>query len=74
MAPDAGKKSKKILEKILKYVPFLIVKSIKTDIYRRYVADIFLALNPKEPDPQKVVYSGLYLNQFLLNRDVVEIF
>jgi hypothetical protein len=45
----AGKKSSKILSEILQDVPFLIIKSIRTDVYGRYVADVFLAEknNPK---------------------------
>lgn len=35
--------SKKVLSKILQYVPFLVLKTIKTDIYGRYLADVFLA-------------------------------
>ncbi len=46
-APEAetfeGKKSSDELKKILAEVPFLIVKTNKTDIYGRYVADVFLA-------------------------------
>jgi endonuclease YncB( thermonuclease family) len=38
-----GKKSSDELKKILADVPFLIVKTNKTDIYGRYVADVFLA-------------------------------
>ena len=51
-APEAetfeGAQSKKVLEKILKDVPFLIVKTNKTDIYGRYIADVFLAKSEKE--------------------------
>ncbi len=42
-----GKKSTKVLKEILRDVPFLIIKSIKTDIYGRYVADVFLAGSSK---------------------------
>ena len=38
-----GKKSSDALKQILKDVPFLIIKTIKVDIYGRYVADVFLA-------------------------------
>jgi len=37
-----GKKSCKILQSILKNVPFLIIKTSKIDIYGRYVADVYL--------------------------------
>ena len=45
-APEIGgkewKKSCKILQSILKDVPFLIIKTSKIDIYGRYVADVYL--------------------------------
>ncbi|MBU6139955.1 MAG: hypothetical protein KGP29_00150 [Proteobacteria bacterium] len=74
---NEGKKSFVILKKILKDVPFLIVKSIKTDIYGRYVADVFLAkkeqkktlLLTAENELQNVAESGEYLNQKILNED-----
>ena len=51
---DQTQKSKKILEKILKDVPFAFVKSLKKE---SRVADIFLTRNQKEPNPQKVADS-----------------
>lgn len=73
ISTEAGKKSAKELEKILKTAPFLILKSIKTDIYGRYVADVFLAA-AKNTDPQVVADEGVYLNQLLLDRGVAEVF
>ncbi len=65
-APEAktkeGKKSFVALKRILKAEEFLIVKTNKTDIYGRYIADVFLG-NEKE---------GSYLNQELLDLGVVE--
>lgn len=69
-----GKKAKAALEKIFAKVPFFIVKSIKTDIFNRYVADIFLPENNKETDLQRVADSGRYLNQILLDSGVAEVF
>lgn len=69
-----GKKAKAALEKIFKDAPFFIVKSIKTDIFNRYVADIFLPKNKTETDLQKVADSGIYLNQLLLDRGLAEVF
>ena len=62
------------LKKILKDVPFLIIKTNKTDIYGRYIADVFFDEAKKEKDPQKVADSGTYLNQLLLDRGLVELF
>ena len=71
---EDGKKATKELEKILKTAPFFILRSIKTDIYNRYVADIFLPKNAEETDLQKIADEGDYLNQLLLDRGVAEIF
>ncbi|NBV06065.1 MAG: DUF1016 family protein [Proteobacteria bacterium] len=64
---DAGKKSAAAVTKILQNVKFLIVKTNKTDVYGRYVADVFFDESAKESDPQKVADKGNYLNQMLLD-------
>ena len=68
-----GKKSSDALTKILAEVPFLIVKTNKTDIYGRYIADVFLA-GESETDPEKVASEGVYLNQLLIDSGVAEVF
>ncbi len=74
-APEAdtkeGQKSFLALKKILKDAPFLVIKTNKTDIYGRYVADVFLG-KKSEKDAQEVAKSGAYLNQLLLDLGVVE--
>ena len=65
------RKSAKTLKKILKDAPFLIVKTNKTDIYGRYIADVFFS-DKNETDVQKVADEGVYLNQALLDAGVVE--
>jgi hypothetical protein len=76
-APEAstskGKKSAQALQNILKDVPFLIIKTNKSDIYGRYIADVFLA-EKFETNPQKTADSGIYLNQLLLDRGLVDLF
>ena len=69
-----GAKATAGLKKILKDVPFLVIKTNKTDIYGRYIADVFFDEAKKEKDPQKVADSGTYLNQLLLERGLVELF
>lgn len=70
-----GKMSAKGLTNILKNVPFLIVKTIKTDLYGRYVADIFLAdENLKDQDAHDVASKGKYLNRILLHRGLAQLF
>lgn len=67
-----GKKATTGLKKILKDVEFLIVRTNKTDIYGRYVADIFFNESGGKQDPQKVAAEGIYLNQLLLNKALVQ--
>ena len=67
-----GKKSSDALKNILKDVPFLIVKTNKTDIYGRYLADVFFSENKNETNLQKVADSGIYLSQLLLDKGLVE--
>lgn len=74
MSSAAGKKSATALKRILKKVPFLVIKTTSTDVYGRYVADVFLAHKSQENDPQKVADEGIYLNQLLLDKGVVEAF
>ncbi len=112
---DEGKSVSAELQKIFDSVPFFILKSIKTDIYNRYVCDIFLpdlkAVGSGSPlfkgdravasaqrwglhdqplskgdravasaqrwglhDLQKIADDGIYLNQLLLDRGLVELF
>lgn len=69
----AGKQATVELNKIFATVDFFVVKSIKTDIYNRYVTDIFLPRG-KETDLQKICDDGIYLNQLLLDRGLAELF
>ena len=68
-----GKESLKILSDILKKLPFFIIKTIKIDIYGRYVADLFFDETTSQPDPQKISNEGIYLNQLLLDKGSVAI-
>ena len=69
-----GKKATVKLNKILSGVKFLILKTNKTDIYGRYIADVFFDESGKETNPQKVAESGVYLNQKLLDLGLAERF
>ncbi len=66
LSSEAGKKSAETLKKILKDAPLLIVKTNKTDIYGRYIADVFFG-DKGEIDAEKVAKEGVYLNQALLD-------
>jgi endonuclease YncB( thermonuclease family) len=70
-----GEKSYKIMSNILQNTPFLIIKTIKVDIFGRYVADIFFDDNKNaKEDPQQVANKGVYLNQLLLDKGAASIF
>ena len=65
---NEGKKAARELTKILSGLEFLIVKTFQTDIYGRFIADVFLPKNSKQTDPQIVASQGIYLNQLLLEQ------
>ena len=64
-----GKRSFKELKKILAPYDYLIIKTLKTDIFGRYVADIFLPKSAND-SPQESADNGVYLNQKLLDLDL----
>jgi len=68
-----GKKSTAFLKKTLSSAKFLIIKTNKTDIYGRYVADVFFDKSGKEKNPQKVADTGTYLNQLLLDQGMASL-
>ena len=70
---QAGERSTKKLQDILKNVEFIIVKTKKTDIYGRYIGDVFFSPE-HETDPQKVADMGTYLNQMLLDLGTAEVY
>ena len=69
-----GKKSAKFLTDFLKDIPFFVIKTMKTDIYGRYVADVFFSENKNETDASTIAETGIYLNQALLDKKMVEVF
>lgn len=68
---DAGKKAREFVFEKLSSVKFFIVKTYSTDIYDRYLVDIFYL--PGEADPQKVADEGIYLNQELIDNGHAEV-
>ena len=74
MSTAQGKRSAQSLKKILKNVPFLIVKTTSTDIYGRYVCDVFFAQELENLTPQEVADGGVYLNQMLLDKKLAVLF
>ena len=74
ISTDAGKKSARELQKILQNLPFLIVKTHATDIYGRYLADVFLPDAAGKMKVAEVVEKGEYLSQILLDQRLAELF
>jgi endonuclease YncB( thermonuclease family) len=60
-----GEKSKRFVEKRLKGLPFVVIKTYKSDKYDRYLTDLFFL--PGVHDPERVAAEGRFLN-----REVVE--
>jgi endonuclease YncB( thermonuclease family) len=65
MSTVAGQKAKRWMESRLAGVPFLVVKTYRTDKYDRYIADVFY--DGKLTDPQAIADHGAYLNQELID-------
>ncbi|MBU6141419.1 MAG: hypothetical protein KGP29_07715 [Proteobacteria bacterium] len=68
-----GEKSTLALKRILKNIPFFVVKTSGTDQHGRYVADVFLADEKGEMEAQKVADEGVFLNQLLVEKGLVEL-
>ena len=63
-APDRAEQAKAFVEEKLKGVEFVVLKSYKTDIYGRYVADVFY--HPTIKKKEEVYGKGFFLNSELL--------
>ena len=50
---------------------FFIIKTYSTDIFDRYLVDVFYL--PGEADPQKVATEGIHLNQELLDEGFADV-
>ncbi|MFH1640968.1 MAG: DUF1016 N-terminal domain-containing protein, partial [Candidatus Omnitrophota bacterium] len=55
-----GQEAKEFVEARLKLVPFVVVKTYKSDKYDRYLTDVFYL--PKEENPLNVLEAGIFLN------------
>ncbi len=68
-----GDKSTLALKRILKNIPFFVVKTSGLDQHGRYVADVFLADEGGKMEAQKVADAGVFLNQLLVEKGLVEL-
>ena len=62
---QTGKEARRFVEKTLAGVELVAFKTYKTDIYARYIADVFY--DPVGQDMAKVIETGRFLN-----REIVE--
>jgi endonuclease YncB( thermonuclease family) len=66
-----GKKAKDFVVKALKDCPWIVIKTYSTDIYDRYLVDIFYL--PGCDDPAKIALEGKLLNQELLDAGLADL-
>jgi len=69
----SGDKSTLALKRILKNIPFLVVKTSATDQHGRFVADVFLADEEGKMSVQEVAESGEFLNSMLVEKGLAEL-
>lgn len=66
-----AERAKAYIQKIMASVPFVVVKTYQTDIYGRYIADVFY--HPKLEDVRDVAMTGVYLNEELLRQGLADL-
>ena len=71
-AAERGEKAKAFVEEKLKDIGFIVLKTYKTDIYGRYVVDIFY--HPTIDRKEEVYSEGFFLNAQLLDEKLADPF
>jgi endonuclease YncB( thermonuclease family) len=61
-----GKRAGDFVKRVLGKCPFVIIRTYKTDLYDRYVSDLFYL--PGETDPERVAVEGKLLNSEIIDR------
>jgi endonuclease YncB( thermonuclease family) len=69
---EEGKRAKGYVERKLKKCPNVVIKTYKSDKYDRYLTDIFYL--PGETDSYRLAREGVFLNQELLDKGLVQVF
>ncbi len=69
-APDRAQQAKTFVEQKLAGLPFVVLKTYKTDMYGRYVADIFY--HPTITEKEAVYSEGFFLNSQLLEAKLAD--
>lgn len=68
---DQGKEAQRFVQKQLRNIPFIIIRTYRPDKYDRYLADVFYL--PDATDPHHVCKEGIFLNQELLDNRLATI-
>jgi endonuclease YncB( thermonuclease family) len=61
-----GKRAGDFVKRVLGKCFFVIIRTYKTDLYDRYVSDLFYL--PGETDPERVAVEGKLLNSEIIDR------
>ena len=69
-APDRANQAKVFVEERLKGIEFVVIKTYKTDIYGRYVADVFY--HPVIKKKGEIYEKGFFLNADLLGSGLAD--
>ncbi len=70
-APDRADQAKTFVEERLKDIEFIVIKTYKTDMYGRYVADVFY--HPTIKKKEDVYEKGFFLNIDLLHAELADL-
>lgn len=69
-APDRAEQAKIFVQEKLKDIEFVVIKTYKTDMYGRYVADVFY--HPTLKKKEDVYQQGFFLNMDLLAQGLAD--
>jgi len=70
-APDRADQAKSFVEGRLKDIEFIVIKTYKTDMYGRYVADVFY--HPTISKKEDIYEKGFFLNAELLTEGLADL-
>jgi endonuclease YncB( thermonuclease family) len=69
--PGRGEQAKTYVQEKLKDIEFIVIKTYKTDMYGRYVADVFY--HPTIKKKEDVYSDGFFLNADLLAAGLADV-
>lgn len=68
--PERGEQAKAFVEEKLKDIEFIVIKTYKTDMYGRFVADVFY--HPTIKKKEEIAEKGFFLNLQMLEEGLAE--